>query len=112
MGCGDVCLLNDEGYRAIKRSSRPPLINLTVPGELHDDLLAIGGGQQQAAAPKRTVPARSVAGCISRRIRSPFMAWSISCRAGRQMLVMEGTRSLSKLWALPAPVLLLLRFGY
>ena len=31
MGCGDVCLLNDEGYRAIKGSSRPPLINLTVP---------------------------------------------------------------------------------
>ena len=29
MGCGDVCLLNDEGYRAIKGSSRPPLINLT-----------------------------------------------------------------------------------
>ena len=50
MGCGDVCLLNDEGYRAIERSSRSPLINLTVPGELHDDLLAIGGGQQQAAS--------------------------------------------------------------
>ena len=32
MGCGDVCLLNDEGYRAIEGSSRPPLINLTVPG--------------------------------------------------------------------------------
>ena len=31
MGCGDVCLLNDEGYRAIEGSSRPPLINLTVP---------------------------------------------------------------------------------
>ena len=31
MRCGDVCLLNDEGYRAIERSSRPPLINLTVP---------------------------------------------------------------------------------
>ena len=30
MGCGDVCLLNDEGYRAIEGSSRPPLINLTV----------------------------------------------------------------------------------
>ena len=30
MGCGDVCLLNDEGYRVIKGSSRPPLINLTV----------------------------------------------------------------------------------
>ena len=26
-----MCLLNDEGYRAIKGSSRPPLINLTVP---------------------------------------------------------------------------------
>ena len=37
MGCGDVCLLNDEGYRAIEGSSRPPLINLTVPqaGLLH-----------------------------------------------------------------------------
>ena len=33
MGCGDVCLLNDEGYRAIEGSSRPPLINLTVPYE-------------------------------------------------------------------------------
>ena len=31
MGCGDVCLLNDEGFRAIEGSSRPPLINLTVP---------------------------------------------------------------------------------
>ena len=31
MGCGDVCLLNDEGSRAIEGSSRPPLINLTVP---------------------------------------------------------------------------------
>ena len=31
MGCGDVCLLNDEGYRPIEGSSRPPLINLTVP---------------------------------------------------------------------------------
>ena len=31
MGCGNVCLLNDEGYRAIEGSSRPPLINLTVP---------------------------------------------------------------------------------
>ena len=31
MGCGDVCLLDDEGYRAIEGSSRPPLINLTVP---------------------------------------------------------------------------------
>ena len=31
MGCGDGCLLNDEGYRAIEGSSRPPLINLTVP---------------------------------------------------------------------------------
>ena len=30
MGCGDVCLLNDERYRAIEGSSRPPLINLTV----------------------------------------------------------------------------------
>ena len=30
MGCGDGCLLSDEGYRAIERSSRPPLINLTV----------------------------------------------------------------------------------
>ena len=30
MGCGDVCLLNDEGYRAIEGSSRPPLINWTV----------------------------------------------------------------------------------
>ena len=26
-----MCLLNDEGYRAIEGSSRPPLINLTVP---------------------------------------------------------------------------------
>ena len=33
MGCGDGCLLNDEGYRAIEGSSRPPLINLTVPSE-------------------------------------------------------------------------------
>ena len=33
MGCGDVCLLNDEGYRAIEGSSRPPLINLTVPSD-------------------------------------------------------------------------------
>ena len=31
MGCGDGCLLNDEGYRAIEGSARPPLINLTVP---------------------------------------------------------------------------------
>ena len=30
MGCGDVCLLNDEGFRAIEGSSRPPLINWTV----------------------------------------------------------------------------------
>ena len=30
MGCGDGCLLNDEGYRAIEGSSRPPLINLTA----------------------------------------------------------------------------------
>ena len=30
MGCGDVCLVNDERYRAIEGSSRPPLINLTV----------------------------------------------------------------------------------
>ena len=30
LGCGDGCLLNDEGYRAIEGSSRPPLINLTV----------------------------------------------------------------------------------
>ena len=30
MGCGDVGLLNDERYRAIEGSSRPPLINLTV----------------------------------------------------------------------------------
>ena len=30
MGCSDVCLLNDEGYRAIEESSRPLLINLTV----------------------------------------------------------------------------------
>ena len=27
-----MCLLNDEGFRAIEGSSRPPLINLTVPG--------------------------------------------------------------------------------
>ena len=33
MGCGDGCLLNDEGYRAIEGSSRPPLINLTVPAK-------------------------------------------------------------------------------
>ena len=26
-----MCLLNDEGYRPIEGSSRPPLINLTVP---------------------------------------------------------------------------------
>ena len=26
-----MCLLNDEGFRAIEGSSRPPLINLTVP---------------------------------------------------------------------------------
>ena len=26
-----MCLLNDERYRAIEGSSRPPLINLTVP---------------------------------------------------------------------------------
>ena len=31
MGCGDVCLLNDEEHRAIEGSSRPLLINLTVP---------------------------------------------------------------------------------
>ena len=31
MGYGNVCLLNDERYRAIEGSSRPPLINLTVP---------------------------------------------------------------------------------
>ena len=31
MGWGDGCLLNDEGYRALEGSSRPPLINLTVP---------------------------------------------------------------------------------
>ena len=30
MGCGDGCLLTDEGYRAIEGSARPPLINLTV----------------------------------------------------------------------------------
>ena len=34
MGCGDVCLLNDEGYRAIKGSSPPPLVNLIVPNGL------------------------------------------------------------------------------
>ena len=28
MGCGDGCLLNDEGYRAIEGSSRPPLYQL------------------------------------------------------------------------------------
>ena len=37
MGCGDVCLLNDEGHRAIEGSSRPLLINLTVPSvQLHE----------------------------------------------------------------------------
>ena len=43
MGCGDVCLLNDEGFRAIEGSSRPPLINLTVPaGGFTDDPLRPG----------------------------------------------------------------------
>ena len=38
-----MCLLNDEGYRAIEGSSRPPLINLTVPprDSLEDDLDAV-----------------------------------------------------------------------
>ena len=31
MGCGDVCLLNDEEHRAIEGSSHSLLINLTVP---------------------------------------------------------------------------------
>ena len=31
MGCGDVCLLKDEGHRAIQGSSLPLLINLTMP---------------------------------------------------------------------------------
>ena len=31
MGCGDLCLLNDEGHRTIEGSSRPLLINLTAP---------------------------------------------------------------------------------
>ena len=34
MGCGDVCLLNDEEHRAIEGSSRPLLINLTVPSQV------------------------------------------------------------------------------
>ena len=51
MGCGDVCLLNDEGYRAIERSSHPPLINLTVPpiqvrGERRDLRMSWGHGRQ------------------------------------------------------------------
>ena len=29
-----MCLLNDEGFRAIEGSSRPPLINLTVPSRV------------------------------------------------------------------------------
>ena len=32
MECGDVCLLTDEGHRAIEGSSRPLSVNLTVPG--------------------------------------------------------------------------------
>ena len=31
LGCGDVCLLNDEGRGALDGSSRPLLVNLTVP---------------------------------------------------------------------------------
>jgi len=31
MECGDVCLLTDEGHRAIDGSSRPLFVNLTVP---------------------------------------------------------------------------------
>ena len=34
-----MCLLNDEGYRAIEGSSRPPLINLTVPARLPNRLV-------------------------------------------------------------------------
>ena len=50
MGCGDVCLLNDEGYRAIEGSSRPPLINLTVsmippPVRSHSVTLVGAGGR-------------------------------------------------------------------
>ena len=31
LGCGDVCLLNDDGNRVIEGSARPLLVNLTVP---------------------------------------------------------------------------------
>ena len=50
MGCGDVCLLNDEKHRAIEGSSRPLLINLTVPG---DSSLGYRGG---AGTSLRTQP--------------------------------------------------------
>ena len=40
MGCGDLCLLNDEGYRAIEGSSRPLLLNLTVSIILLPDRVA------------------------------------------------------------------------
>ena len=58
MGCGDVCLLNDEGYRAIEGSSRPPLINLTVP--IHEQELLDAGDQLVAylAQQAQAVPAR------------------------------------------------------
>ena len=45
-----MCLLNDEGYRAIEGSSRPPLINLTVsmippPVRSHSVTLVGAGGR-------------------------------------------------------------------
>ena len=86
MGCGDVCLLNDEGFRAIEGSSRPPLINLTVPPHLmwvknsalrihkrnsftleDETRLQLGGGQVivSLAEPSHMLECCQTQGCVT-----------------------------------------------
>ena len=59
MGCGDVCLLNDEGYQAIERSSRPLLLNLTVPSLTMPTRHVLG-----SAAVFRQLASLVLGGCI------------------------------------------------